>query len=244
VADRLTVNAIPEDRGMKHLLLVGAIALLSACAPTQPQAPPPPAARPSPPEPLYRLVLATPPGQGAIDFRRERRVQDGVATAVYAANGAITADDDVGQWRFAYTKTSLEGPAAALPAEWVAGIHAISLTVTNTSASAVEVDWERTTFVDAAGRSERVIHRGVQLNQKAAPMAPTVIAAGTSLKDFIFPGERIVFSAPGGRASLWNAPAILERLAPGGGFSLVIGVKRGETSTLRTFRFTAIPLVR
>jgi hypothetical protein len=229
---------------MKHLLLVGAIVLLSACAPTRPQAPAPPAARPGPPEPLYRLVLATPPGQGAIDFRRERRVQDGVATAAYTAAGAITATDDVGQWRFAYTKTSLEGPAAAAPAEWVVGIHAISLTVTNTSAGSMEVDWEHTTFVDAAGRPERVIHRGVQLNQKAAPMAPSIVAAGASLKDFVFPGERIVFSAPGGRASLWNAPAVLERLAPGGGFSLVIGVKRGATTAPRTFTFSAVPLPR
>ena len=87
-------------------------------------------------------------------------------------------------------------------------------------------------------RPQRVVHRGVQLNQKSAGMEPSVIAPGATLREVVFPGDRIVFSAPG-RASLWNSPAVLERLVPASGFSIVLNVKKGETTSARTFKFAA-----
>jgi hypothetical protein len=220
------------------LLLVGAIVVLSGCvAPSQPQTARQPS-RPSPPVVLYTLVLASPQGQGSIDLLGESPTQAYAESIVYTARGAIVVTDDVGQWRFAYTKTSLEGSAAA-PAEWIVGLHAVSVIVTNTSPGPVEVDWEHSAFVDPTGRPQRVVHRGVQLNQKSAVMEPSVIAPGATLREFVFPGDRIVFSSPG-RASLWNSPAVLERLAPGLGFSIVLNVKKGETTAPRTFKFSTV----
>ena len=223
---------------MKALVLVGAMLVLAGCAaPTQPQA-----ARQSPARPpvvLYTLVLTSPPGQGTIDMLGESPTQPYAESIVYSARGAITVTDDVGQWRFAYTKTSLEGSAAA-PAEWIVGLHAVSIVVTNSSPGPVEIDWEHSAFVDPTGRPQRVVHRGVQLNQKASLMEPTVIAPSTTLREFVFPSDRVVFSSPG-RASLWNAPAILERLSPGLSFSIVLNVKKNDTTAPRTFRFTSIP---
>ena len=222
---------------MRRLMLVGATVLLSGCAaPTQPQtsmAPPPP----SPPQILHTLTLASPPGQGAVELTRESRVQDGAETVTYRARGTIVATDDLGQWRFAYTKTSLEG-AATNPTEWIVGLHAISLVFISTSPGPLEVDWEQSVFVDPSGRSQRMIHRGIQLNQKAYPMAPSIVAAGATLNEFVFPSDGITFSAPG-RASLWNSPALLERLAPGSGFSIVLNIKSGGVTARRTFRFSA-----
>ena len=223
---------------MKRLLLVGAIILLAGCAaPTQPQTARQPS-RPSPPVVMYTLVLAFPQGQGSINLLGESPTQAYAESITYTARGAIVVTDDVGQWRFAYTKTSLEGSAAA-PAEWIVGLHAVSVIVTNTSSGPVEVDWEHSAFVDPTGRPQRVVHRGVQLNQKSAVMEPSVIAPGETLREFVFPGDRIVFSSPG-RASLWNSPAVLERLAPGLGFSIVLNVKKGETTAPRTFKFAVV----
>jgi hypothetical protein len=224
---------------MRRLLLVGAIVLLSGCAaPTQPQSATPPPPRLSLPRILHRLVLASPQGQGTIELRRESQMQGGVATPIYRAYGGILAIDDVAQWRFAYTKSSLEGAGPA-PGEWIVGLHAMSVVITNVSRGELEVDWEHSAFVDAAGRSQRVIHRGIQLNQRTAQMIPSTIAAGATLNEFVFPGDGITFSAPG-RASLWNSPAVFERLAPGGAFSIVLSVRSGPTTAPRTFRFSAV----
>jgi hypothetical protein len=165
-------------------------------------------------------------------------VQGGVATPIYRAYGGILAIDDVAQWRFAYTKTSLEGAGPA-PGEWIVGLHAMSVVITNVSRGELDVDWEHSAFVDATGRSQRMIHRGVQLNQRTAQMMPSTIAAGTTLNEFVFPWDGITFSAPG-RASLWNSPAVFERLAPGAAFSIVLSVGSGPTAAPRTFRFSAV----
>lgn len=223
---------------MKGLLLVAAIVALAGCAPpVQPQSAQQPP-RPSPPVVMHTLVLASPRGQGSIDLLGESPSQPYAESIVYTARGAIVVADDVGQWRFAYTKTSLEG-AATGPVEWITGLHAVSVVVTNTSPGPVEVDWEQSAFVDPTGRRQRIVHRGVQLNQKSATMEPTVIAPGTTLREFVFPGDRIVYSSPG-RASLWNSPPVIERLAPGLAFSIVLNVRKGDTTAPRTFRFAVV----
>jgi hypothetical protein len=218
---------------MKRLLLAAAVGLLGACAaPTQPQTSMQPAVAPTPPRILHRLVLASPPGQGSLELRREGDV--------YRAYGGIVAADDVGQWRFAYTKTSLEGvgPTAG---EWIDGLHALAVVLVNTSRGDVQIDWDQSTFEDPSGRTHRMIHRGVQLNQLSAPMVPSVVAAGATLNEFVFPAGGATFSSPGGRASLWNAPAVFERLTPGAGFSIVFTVRTADAVGTRTFKFSAVP---
>ena len=217
---------------MTGLLLAAAIALLSGCAgSTQPQTSMAPAVVAASPQILHRLVLAAPKGEGSLELRREGEV--------YRAYGGIVVADDVGQWRFAYTKTSLEGAGLAA-GEWIDGLHALSVVVINTSPRDVQIDWDRSTFVDPIGRTHRIIHRGVQLNQLSAPMVPSVIAAGATLNEFVFPAGGVTFSAPGGRASLWNVPAVFERLTPGAGFSVVLAIKAGDAVGPRTFRFAAV----
>jgi len=162
-----------------------------------------------------------------------------VEAAVYRAYGGILASDDVARWRFTYIKTSLEGPGAAR-GEWVDGLHAMSVIFVNTTRGDLEVDWEQSRFVDASGRSQRVIHRGVQLNQRNAQMLSSTVAAGATLNEFVFPGDTITFSAPG-RASVWNSPAVLERLVPGAEFSIVLSVRRGDVATPHAFKFSVVP---
>jgi hypothetical protein len=218
------------------------VALLSGCAaPARPPAPTPPAAAPriGLPRIVHRVILASPPGEGAIELRQESDVQGGVEIPVYRAYGGIIAGDDVARWRFTYTKTSLEGPGLAR-GEWVDGLHAMSLILVNATRGDLELDWERSTFIDASGRSQRMIHRGIQLNQRGAQMLPSTIAPGATLNEFVFPGDGITFSAPG-RASVWNSPAVFERMVPGAEFSIVLNLKSGQTAAPRTFRFSVVP---
>ena len=228
---------------MKRLLVVGALVLLSGCAtstPPQPQpaTPAPAVRRPGLPRIVYRVVLASPQGQGVIELRQELPPQAGDGP-VYRAYGGILVTDDVAHWRFTYTKTSLEGPGPA-GGEWIDGLHAMSVIMVNVTRGDLEVDWERSTFVDANGRAQRMIHRGIQLNQRTAQMLPSVVPVAGTLNEFVFPGDTITFSAPG-RASVWNSPAIFERLAPGHEFSIVLQVKSGGAVTPRTFKFQVVP---
>src|SRR5881628_3528951 len=71
-------------------------------------------------------------GQGALELKRESRMQDGAEMVTDSASGTIVTTDDVGCSRFGYTKTSLEGPGLA-PGEWLVGLHVLSMIVTNTS---------------------------------------------------------------------------------------------------------------
>jgi hypothetical protein len=228
---------------MKRLLLVGALVLLSGCmALTRPQTATRTARAPrlDLPRIVYRVVLISPQGLGTIELRQESEMQGSLEAAVYRAYGGILVSDNVAHWRFTYIKTSLEGPGRA-PGEWVDGLHAMSVILANVTRGDLEVDWERSTFVDASGRAQRVIHRGVQLNQRSAQMLPSTLAVGGTLNEFVFPGDGITFSAPG-RASVWNSPAVLERLTPGAAFSIVLNVKSGATAAApHTFKFSVVP---
>jgi hypothetical protein len=227
---------------MKRLLLVGALVLLSGCMPPprpQTATKAAPASRLDLPRIVYRVVLISPQGLGTIELRQESQIQGTVETPVYRAYGGILASDNVAHWRFTYTKTSLEGPGV-VPGEWIDGLHAISVILANVTRGDLEIDWERSTFVDAAGRAQRMIHRGVQLNQRTAQMLPSTVAVGGTLNEFVFPGDGITFSAPG-RASVWNTPAVLERLKPGAEFSIVLSVKSGATAAPHAFKFSVVP---
>src|SRR5262249_57968077 len=97
---------------MTRLVPPCAIVVLSGCAVSTP-APPPPVAEPAPSPPpriLHKLVLTSPQGQGALELTRESRRQDGAEMVTDSASGAIVVADDVGNLRFAYYNTSLEGP--------------------------------------------------------------------------------------------------------------------------------------
>jgi hypothetical protein len=227
---------------MTRLLLVVTLVLMAGCFPPprqQTATKAPSALHPDLPRIVHRVVLISPQGLGTIELRQESQVQANVETAAYKAYGGIVVSDAVANWRFTYIKTSLEGPGGA-PGEWVDGLHAMSVILANVTRGDLEIDWERSTFVDASGRAQRVIHRGIQLNQRTAQMLPSTVAVGAVLNEFVFPGDGITFNAPG-RASVWNSPAVLERLRPGAEFSIVLMIKSGATTAPRTFRFSVAP---
>ena len=107
-----------------------------------------PDSRPDLPRILYRVVLISPQGLGTIELRQEPEAQGRGEVPVYRAYGGILVSDDVARWRFTYIKTSLEGPGAA-PGEWVDGLQAVSVFLANATRGDLEIDWERSAFVDS-----------------------------------------------------------------------------------------------
>jgi len=196
-----------------------------------PAAPLPPAT-PLPSETVHTLILALPEGRGAIELTKS--MQDGRSS--YRSRGVITATDALGEWQFAYTATSLNDTLANSD-RWIFGIQGLAIALKNTTADVIEVDWTRSAFVDATGRASPVIHRGVRLNDRSGLVAPSIIPAGATLDNFVFPADGISFDSAG-RASSWVAPAVIERLTPGASISVTFNVKTADKVVSRTFKFS------
>ena len=89
----------------------------------------------------------------------------------------------------------------------------------------------------ANARAEEGCNKDIDSGSSGA----TLTSWGATINEFIFPAGGVRFNAPAGRSgSVWNSPAVFERLAPGSGFSIVLALKRGETPAPRTFTFSAV----
>ena len=174
---------------------------------------------------LHVVILASPQGTGSIELVDEMKnthYEDGtVHTSVRGPfqRGSIELTDDLGDWRFAYTTTSL-------------GPHAIGLTLKSTSAEIIELDWNRSVFVDVTGRANRILHAGVRYSDRTSITAPSIVPPGATLDDFVFPSDGITLSG-----TSWVAPPVIENLRAGQTVSILLALKAGDRAALRTFRF-------
>lgn len=215
---------------MQRLLVIGWAMLLAGCAATRPL--------PAPQSVLlHTLDLVDPEGEGSIELFKETTFLSRTATTiVYTARGSVAVTDDLGQWRFTYAKTTLNGALLGDDPK-VIGAHGIGVALKNTTAGTIEVDWTRSALIDGSRRAHPVIHRGLNLYDRSAAMAPSIIAPGAVLEDFVFPSE--ITPDTTGRADTWAAPAVLERLTPGMKVSLRLSLKSGGQVLSRTFTFSA-----
>lgn len=70
----------------------------------------------------------------------------------------------------------------------------IPFVMTNKTEKPIKVIWDETTFINPSGQSEKVIHEGVRLLDRNAPMVPSVIPPRASLTDSISPTSRVIWS--------------------------------------------------
>ena len=221
---------------MKRLLIIGWVVLLAGCAATRPL--------PAPQSVLlHTLDLVDPDGEGSIELFKETTFLSRTATTIaYTSRGSATVSDDLGQWRFTYAKTSLNGTLGAQDPK-VVGVHGLGVALKSTTAGTIEVDWTRTTLIDGSRRAHPVIHRSVNLYDPSVTMAPSIIPPGAVLEDFVFPSDGITPDITG-RADTWAAPAVFERLTPGMNVSVRLSMKSGGQVFSRTFTFAARQRVR
>lgn len=71
---------------------------------------------------------------------------------------------------------------------------AIPVVFTNKTTKPIKVIWDETVFIEATGQSEKVIHDGVRLIDRSAPMTPSIILPKGNLVDAITPSNRVYWN--------------------------------------------------
>jgi len=67
--------------------------------------------------------------------------------------------------------------------------------VENISQSPIRLDWNECAYIDPAGHSRRIIHSGIRLVDREAPMAATIIPPHAVHSTSITPSDTIQYSA-------------------------------------------------
>ena len=68
------------------------------------------------------------------------------------------------------------------------------LEIKNNTLGTIEVDWDRSGYINESGETMRVIHNGVKLINRSDPQVPSIIAAGSKISDSITPAENIIWT--------------------------------------------------
>jgi len=68
----------------------------------------------------------------------------------------------------------------------------ISIEVINQTDKDVAVDWERSSLVDEAGHTRRILHSGIDLAARERPQSPTALSARSHLLDTVYPADGVV----------------------------------------------------
>lgn len=172
-------------------------------------------AAPTPKKPLYRLILSTPAqATGDIQLSKFKGV---------VWDGTIRLQDEAVEWTFTYTNLSLAVPVVAL-----------GIDLKNKSEETIEIDWNRSTIVDRAGKVHGIIHKGVKIADRGSAMPPSVIPPGAILEDYVYPTDLFFFSRE------WWGGVFFEDLEPGQSVSVSLNIKIREQSTKR-FVFQVLP---
>jgi hypothetical protein len=150
----------------------------------------------------------------------------------YTSEGAIRVADDVIEWIFTYSPSGLERPFTR---DLMVGTPALGLQARNKTQDVIEIDWNRTVLVDPNGQTQRVIHQGVKIADRASATAPSIIPPGAMLKDSVIPSEGIRFES--GRYGGWRAPGYFDQLRIGSRIGLTITTKQGDKTISKSFTF-------
>lgn len=74
------------------------------------------------------------------------------------------------------------------PITFGSSIPVAFLNKTNTP---IKIIWDESAFINPSGQSEKIIHQGVQIINRNAPMSPSLIPPNANLIDSIIPTSRI-----------------------------------------------------
>jgi hypothetical protein len=84
--------------------------------------------------------------------------------------------------------------------------RSLDVVISNPTDSLLTILWDESAMVLPGGTSERVIHTGVRIIDKAAPQAPTAIAPRSRTTELIWPAAHVTTSEyfPTSSISLWH----------------------------------------
>lgn len=70
---------------------------------------------------------------------------------------------------------------------WNAAANNLSAVMVNKTSSSIKVIWDDAAYIDENGMSHRIIHSGINFNEKDKPQLSTIIAPNDKIKDVIIP---------------------------------------------------------
>lgn len=85
-------------------------------------------------------------------------------------------------------------------------VDGFAIKLLNRSAGSVRVHWDASTYTDELGTVHPVMHNIVDTYTKGAWQAPTLVARGKTLEDFVAPSDQLVDDGEGGLTMqpLWS----------------------------------------
>jgi hypothetical protein len=121
----------------------------------------------------------------------------------------------------------------------------IPLTIENKTKSAIKIIWDESSFINADGTSEKVVHEGIRLMDRNASQPPSMIPPMSKIQDSIAPTSRIEFIT--GQYGGWSYSPICgvnveynergEDICLGKMFGFMITTEVGDKKNNITLRF-------
>lgn len=114
----------------------------------------------------------------------------------------------------------------------------LTFTLTNKTGQAIEIDWQKASFVDISGKSHRVIYDDIRLLEKIDALPPTVIPVAGKRYATVVPAEFVSNDAQA--ADSWKVRGLFAggmEAYVGKPFSLRLPVKFGGETREYVFTF-------
>ncbi len=74
---------------------------------------------------------------------------------------------------------------------WAFRSTQMAFSLENRTEQSIKIPWDEAAFIDESGRSHRVMHAGVRLDDREKPQAPSVVVPKGLLKDIVAPTDYV-----------------------------------------------------
>jgi hypothetical protein len=141
-------------------------------------------------------------------------------TSRFFVNGTIRISGNDIDWDIGVTETGIKS-SDQVEGRSTSSLLGLSVKVANRRKANIQIDWDKASIVDRAGNAHPVIHRGIPLAERTKMTAPSIVAPGAALDDFVYPndfigsGSRSKFAPP-----VWIGNNFIEAMKPGERFRL------------------------
>jgi hypothetical protein len=79
----------------------------------------------------------------------------------------------------------------------------------NKSEQTIKINWDEVVYIDEKGRTNRVVHNGVNYTETDDIQVPSIIPKGATLEDFVMPAENAYYVS--GQYGGWKIESLFER---------------------------------
>jgi len=127
-----------------------------------------------------------------------------------------------------YSDANIAISFAMRPGYMGIGYEGIGFTITNRSAQAISVNWDRTSMTLPSGQTSNVMHEGTRFISSGTSTPPTTIPPGGKLSDSVIPSRNVYYDDGWSVASMGITPGsrfglylVLDGVGTSGGYNFV-----------------------